>query len=183
MQWYRSPYSTANCDWEFILRTEQSFIHTFSTLFQKRLTKLYIKTYSFQRISNQFIFLFCEISRDSTVSQKSESSLCPRTRNFSAKLVSTNRSKERPKLSVKHRVIHGIEPMLQSRMNSRSATPLHASCPKHSSHCLVEIKRTLYQKKLRSWAFIWYIIHGSCCCKNQKVTVEDWRKLSCSRKL
>jgi hypothetical protein len=43
--------------------------------------------------------LFFEVSKDSTVSQKSESSPSPRTQNFAPELFSTKTSKESPKLS------------------------------------------------------------------------------------
>jgi len=100
------------------------------------------------------IILFSEVSRDSIVSQNSESI-------------------ERPTLSAQNGVINGIESMLQPRVNFRSATPSHASCPKLLSHFFVEITRTLYQKKSQIPNFLLiYIIHGSCCCKQQKVTVE-----------
>ena len=87
---------------------------------------------------------------------KCESSLCPTSQNFSGKLVSTNISKERPELSVQNRVINGIKLMLQPGMNSRSATPLHASCLKYSSHFCSKSEELYIKRQLRIWVFLMY---------------------------
>jgi hypothetical protein len=62
--------------------------------------------------------------------------------------------------------------MLQPRMNSRSATPLHASCPQHSSHFLVKIRRTLYQKKAQNLGF--HLIFNSWFLLFLKTTGRYW---------
>ena len=52
VQWSRSPYATSNFHWEFILRTEQSFMNIFSTRFPKNSPSPTSKHTVFNALSN-----------------------------------------------------------------------------------------------------------------------------------
>jgi hypothetical protein len=94
-----------------------------------------------------------------------------------------NTSKERPNF------LHKTESSMASNRCCSQEWILAAQRPcmhpvRSIHHISWSKSEELYiKRKLKVWAFIWYVIHGSCCCKQQKVTVEDWGKLSCSRKL
>ena len=102
---------------------------------------------------------------------------------FSAKLVWSNTPKERPNAFSQTSVIIRIEAALSARINSCNATPLHASCPKHSSHFLVKNRITVDQKKAQVLGF--YVIYKSrpLLLFKTKSLVKDSRKLSTSREI
>ena len=166
-----------------IFRSVHPPCHTFLMTFKKLNTQ---KRRKFDSEWNGLHIMFPIKTFLGTSYKKPENLSCPKIQDYSnnnSTFQAWKHTAQSLKPFVQHRVIHAIESMLHLGMRFCSATPLHASCPKHSTHFLVKIRGTLYEKKSQNLSF--YLIYNSrflllwramCHCRRLE-------NLSCSRKL